>query len=286
MAILTTAEFDAADVDANTVVFAGASPKRWALEDVDGDTDLDMILHFRTQETNIAPGDTEACLTGETFDGTPFEGCDSVRTVPPNADIDGDSLGIGFPRLAGDDTEASLATDQTVACGGQDPWPPDVDQDGIVDVTDGLVYRWRLGGSLGDGRYSSRLDLVFDGELDARDVAISILYLGAACEPVGDNDRDGVDDLADSDDDNDKYRDALEVLLQTAPRLACGADAWPPDFNSDGRVDVLDVLILLKSYPSLGGQPRFNLRVDLVNDQLINALDFTRWKMSFYRSCS
>jgi len=82
VAILTTDVFDALTVDPDTVLFASAPPVRWAVEDVDDDGDMDIILHFKTQETNIMPGDTEATLTGQTFDGAPIIGTDSVRTVP------------------------------------------------------------------------------------------------------------------------------------------------------------------------------------------------------------
>ncbi len=84
VAILSTEDFDASTVEPETVRFGpdAASAVQSALEDVDGDGDLDMILHFKTQDTGIKAGDTEATLTGETIGGIPLGGTDSVRTVP------------------------------------------------------------------------------------------------------------------------------------------------------------------------------------------------------------
>ena len=61
-----------------------APPVRYALEDVDGDTDWDLILHFDTQETGIGCDDTEATLTGQTLGGVPIAGTDSINTVGCN----------------------------------------------------------------------------------------------------------------------------------------------------------------------------------------------------------
>ncbi|MBA7692164.1 hypothetical protein ES703_100722 [subsurface metagenome] len=87
VAILTTADFDAASVNATTVRFGKegneAAPVHYALEDVDGDGDFDMILHFKTQKTGITAGDTEATLRGKTTDGIEIIDTDFVRTVPP-----------------------------------------------------------------------------------------------------------------------------------------------------------------------------------------------------------
>ena len=85
VAILTTPDFDASTVDGDTARFGPdeAEPVHYALEDVDVDGDIDMILHFKTQETGIAEGDTEATLTAQTTGGTWIIGTDSVRTVPP-----------------------------------------------------------------------------------------------------------------------------------------------------------------------------------------------------------
>lgn len=85
VAILTTDTFDATTVDPTTVRFgstrAAAAPAQSALEDVDGDADTDLILHFKTQDTGIACGDTSATLTGETFGGQAIEGSDAIMTV-------------------------------------------------------------------------------------------------------------------------------------------------------------------------------------------------------------
>ena len=85
MAILTTGTCDATTVDAATVLFgatgAEASPVHSALEDVNGDGHLDMILHFRTQQTGIECGDTSASLTGETLDGKAIQDSDLIKTV-------------------------------------------------------------------------------------------------------------------------------------------------------------------------------------------------------------
>ena len=83
VAILTGDVFNAMLVDPESIVFAEASPLRWAGEDVDHDGDMDLIFHFKTPELDLNEDSTMACLTGVLLDGTPINGCDSVRIVPP-----------------------------------------------------------------------------------------------------------------------------------------------------------------------------------------------------------
>ena len=85
VAVLTSGDFDALLVDPATVRFgpAGAidTHGRAHVKDIDNDGDMDLLFHFRTRETGISCGDTEATLTGQTWDGTLISGTDSVNTV-------------------------------------------------------------------------------------------------------------------------------------------------------------------------------------------------------------
>lgn len=69
VAIAGDADFDALQVDPTTVKFGPneASPTRFKGKDYNRDGYSDLILTFKLSETDIACGDTEATLTGETF---------------------------------------------------------------------------------------------------------------------------------------------------------------------------------------------------------------------------
>jgi hypothetical protein len=83
--IFTTATFDATTVDPATVRFgpgnASEAHGTGHISDVDGDGDLDLMLHFRTQDAAIPCGATSATLTGQTFSAQAIEGSDTITTT-------------------------------------------------------------------------------------------------------------------------------------------------------------------------------------------------------------
>jgi hypothetical protein len=91
VAVLSTDSIDATTLDPATVCFGDAETPgerdctvahgKAHFEDVDSDGDIDIVLGFDTDETGIDPGDGEACLSGETFDGVAVSGCEAITTV-------------------------------------------------------------------------------------------------------------------------------------------------------------------------------------------------------------
>lgn len=84
VSVLSTSDFDAADIDVSTVTFgpngAKESHGKAHIEDVNGDGLKDLMLHFNTQSTGIVNGDTKACLSGSLTNGDAIEGCDLINT--------------------------------------------------------------------------------------------------------------------------------------------------------------------------------------------------------------
>ena len=88
VAILSTEVFDATMVDHTTVSFEGACEThvnnktgelRRHEEDVDGDGYIDLVFHFLLGDSNLDCDSKEGTIRGETFDGHPFEGSDSLE---------------------------------------------------------------------------------------------------------------------------------------------------------------------------------------------------------------
>jgi DNA-binding beta-propeller fold protein YncE len=84
VAVLSTNSFDASTIDQASLRFGpgqALAEGNGHLEDVNGDGQLDLVLHFRTQDSGIQCGDTSVSITGQTVDVTPIQGFDSITTV-------------------------------------------------------------------------------------------------------------------------------------------------------------------------------------------------------------
>lgn len=81
VAVLTNLGFDATTVDPVTVHFAGASPIRWSVRDVDYDGDMDILFQFKVQQLALNNLSVEATLTGANTAGMSIQGVDTVRVV-------------------------------------------------------------------------------------------------------------------------------------------------------------------------------------------------------------
>jgi hypothetical protein len=97
VAILGSADFDVSDVDVTSLEFAGLAVRvkgngspQCSIEDVSGanmpygepDGYEDLVCQFVDDAEGWTPGDAVATLTGNLFDGTAFEGTDSINIVP------------------------------------------------------------------------------------------------------------------------------------------------------------------------------------------------------------
>ena len=89
VAIISTPEFHAVEmINPNSLTF-GPTGDEQSLgfcntkgEDINADGILDLVCHFITLNAHFKCGDNAGTLRGETVDGTPVEGVDSVTIIP------------------------------------------------------------------------------------------------------------------------------------------------------------------------------------------------------------
>jgi hypothetical protein len=135
---------------------------------------------------------------------------------------------------------------------GADP-PGDEDWDGALDVgADNCV-----------GKYNAdQSDIDGDG-------------IGDICDTDMDNDSRGVTNSS-----GDVFSDFNEPYIGTDSTRDCGLDAWPPDFNGDGSVDIFDVGNIKANF--LTGVHRD----DLSADGIVNIVDLAIMKAFFLQTCA
>jgi hypothetical protein len=77
------AAFDPLQIDVATVRFgpSSAGAVRSHVRDVNGDGMGDLLLRFKISAVGLRCRDTEATMTGRTYDGEVITATDSIRTV-------------------------------------------------------------------------------------------------------------------------------------------------------------------------------------------------------------
>lgn len=109
-----------------------------------------------------------------------------------------------------------------------------------------------------------------------------------------DRDIDGAGDACDDDDDNDTFADTVEAYTGTDGLDDCNAtaasndeplDAWPPDFDDDRVVNIVDVLGIKAPFGTSVGDPGYSARHDLNADGTIDIIDVLALNPVFNTTC-
>lgn len=92
-----------------------------------------------------------------------------------------------------------------------------------------------------------------------------------------------------------RFRDCVELFIGADPASPCPAtalpndepvDAWPPDFNDDRVVNIVDLLLFALRYNSVEGDGKYDRRYDLSADGVINILDLWILAGYFGKTCA
>lgn len=162
-----------------------------------------------------------------------------------------------------------------------DKWPPDFNDDRVVDVTDALLIFARPLVCDDDPQYAQRFDLNADTCITIDDLYIFLGYFPSACQ-------EWLDDA-----DGDEFPDIYENEMGTDPEDDCPDDAndpaWPPDINNDTVVDTTDFLLLSagqgQCWPS-HLKELYDVRLDMNADRCVDEIDLRILYEYFPSACT
>ena len=92
------------------------------------------------------------------------------------------------------------------------------------------------------------------------------------------------------DSDHDGFPDTVEQYMGTDPTKACSLpgniNAWPPDFNNDGKVGFADLVLFAQHYNTKVGDANYNKRFDLDADGKIGFSDLAIFGTYYNKTCT
>lgn len=257
-------------------------------------------------QSTTATASSPAVSNGSVPANTPSP---SPKTIVSSSgvDINSDDDKDGFAYHV----EANVGTDPAKACGAN-AWPADFTGDSKVTVADILTITQKVGMEYPTPGYN-RYDLDLDGKVTSSDVAIVQKFYfrscdgktvsgGTATDSGGTQSQSagstssplpqikpspipragGIDFKFDS--DRDGFPDHTEANIGTNPLASCGENAWPVDFNSDGKVTVQDINAITQKVGIEYPTPGYN-RLDLDLDGKVTTKDVGVVQSYYFKSC-
>jgi hypothetical protein len=267
---LSSAKISKMDVDNDGIVDRGITLTNMSANFI-GDTNGDGLFDGTNVNSAVFVGTGTSCSTDSDSDGVPnvLDNCPNTPNAN-QADWNLDGIGNACQDFDSDGLGDTIDNCPGIANPGQEdqdgdnignPCDPDRDGDGVANTSDNCP----------DISNSSQTDSDGDGN-------------GNAC---------------DTDDDNDGWIDTAESTITTVTTDKCAntsatndenPDMWPPDFDDDQTVTILDVLALKPVFLSTMGdgtyQPRKDIAPTGAPNGEIDILDVLALKPWFLKDCT
>lgn len=87
------------------------------------------------------------------------------------------------------------------------------------------------------------------------------------------------------DTDKDGFSDIVENYVGTDPSKSCGVNAWPPDFDNNGKVGLADNTQLSLHWNTIAGDGKYDKRFDLNMDGRVGLADLNILTVNWNKLC-